>query len=95
VDGQPCIKNKFIITDLRGKDHESIVWKATDLNEFPIKIEAKEQGQAIIVLYKKISLTKPSASQFEPPVGFTKYDSMEAMIEQQMKKHGDVPPADK
>jgi len=39
VEGHPCVRNKAIVTDKRGYQHELIVWKAADLNNFPVKIE--------------------------------------------------------
>jgi len=38
--GRPsCVKNKVIVTDDKGDKHESTVWNATDLKNFPVKIE--------------------------------------------------------
>jgi len=43
LDGHPCVKNKTVVTDDKGNKHESIVWNATDLKNFPIKIETTGQ----------------------------------------------------
>ncbi|HWH70176.1 MAG TPA: DUF4412 domain-containing protein [Candidatus Sulfotelmatobacter sp.] len=86
IDGHPCIKNKSVVTDKEGNKHEALVWNATDLKQFPIKIEQNEQGTAVTMLFKDIDLSKPEASLFEPPTGFTKYDNMQAMMQQVMMK---------
>jgi len=86
VDGHPCVKNKVVVTDKKGEAHESTVWNATDLNKFPVKIETSEQGHAAIMRFKNITFTKPDPSQFEVPAGFTKYDNMQTMMQQQMMK---------
>jgi len=86
VDGHPCVKNKYAVTDNEGVKHTSTVWNATDLKDFPIKIQTAESGDDIVMLFKNVSLAKPAASVFEAPAGYTKYDSMQALIQQQMMK---------
>ena len=86
VDGHPCVKNKVIITDKKGVKHESTVWDATDLKNFPVKIQTVEQGNNVTMLFKNVSTAKPAASLFEPPSGYTKYDSIQSMMMQQMMK---------
>lgn len=86
VDGHPCVKNKVVMTDPEGNQHESTVWNATDLNNFPVKIEQNGEGHQVTMMFKDIKLSKPDASLFKPPTGFTKYDSMQAMMQQEMMK---------
>jgi hypothetical protein len=86
VDGHPCIKNKTIVTDKEGTPHESLVWNATDLKKFPIKIEHAEDSTKVTMLFRDVSLTKPAATLFEPPADAAKYDSMQAMMQQVMMK---------
>jgi Domain of unknown function (DUF4412) len=93
VEGHPCIKNKTIVTDKEGTKHESLVWNATDLKKFPIKIEHTEDGTKVTMLFREVSLSKPAADLFEPPAGAAKYDSMQAMMQQvMMKKFGGAAP---
>ncbi|MGB7769415.1 MAG: DUF4412 domain-containing protein [Verrucomicrobiia bacterium] len=87
VDGHPCVKSQVVVTDPEGNQHESTVWNATDLNKFPIKIEQSEEGHEVTMLFKDIKLSKPDASLFNPPAGYTKYDSMPAMMQAEMMKH--------
>ena len=98
VDGHPCIKNKVVVTDQEGNQHESTVWNATDLKKFPIKIEQDEEGHQVTMLFKDINFSKPNASLFQPPTGYTKYDNMGAMMHEEMMKHigggmGSPPPS--
>ncbi len=93
VDGHPCVKNKAVVTGKDGKTHESTLWNATDLKNFPVKVETMEQGTAATMLFKNVSLSKPESSQFEPPAGFKKYDNMQAMMmEIMMKRRGSIAP---
>ena len=85
VDGHPCVKSKVVVTDKDGGKHESTVWNATDLKNFPVKIQTTEEG-ATTMLFKNVSLAKPAASLFETPSDYTKYDNMQTMMQQQIMK---------
>jgi Domain of unknown function (DUF4412) len=87
VAGHPCVKNKAVVTDKQGDKHEFTVWNATDLKNFPVKIEMNEQGSAITMSYSDISFSKPDASLFTPPTGYTKYDSVQEMMQAVMMKN--------
>jgi hypothetical protein len=86
VDGHPCVKSKYVVTDNDGVKHESTVWNATDLKKFPVKIQTTEQGDDVIMLFKNVSLNKPAASLFDPPAAFTKYDNVQQLMQQEMMK---------
>jgi len=93
VDGHPCIKNKMVVTDDKGKKHESTVWNATDMKNFPVKIETTEDGSLVTMLFQNVKLSKPEASQFEPPANYKKYNGIMEMVQQEMmKKMGSTPP---
>lgn len=86
VDGHACVKNKIIVTDDKGKAHESLVWNATDLKKFPVKIETAEEGTKITMLFKDIKLVKPDDAIFAPPATFKKYDNMMALMQEEIMK---------
>ena len=86
VDGHDCVKNQVTVTDKDGNKHVSTVWNASDLKDFPVKIVMYEGGNATTMLYKNISFAKPAASQFDPPSGLTKYDSLQTMMQTEMMK---------
>lgn len=81
IEGHDCIKNKVVVTGPDGVAHESTVWNAADLKQFPVKIQTKsEKGMAMVMLFKDVKLGKPDAAQFEVPTDFTKYDNMMNMM---------------
>jgi methionine-rich copper-binding protein CopC len=86
VDGHACDKSKVVITDAKGVTHDVTVWNATDLKDFPIKMEMTENGSDIQINYKNVKLVKPDSALFEPPSDMTKYDSMQKMMQTEMKK---------
>ena len=86
VDGHPCVKNKVVVTDKDGNKHESTVWNATDLKDFPVKIQTAGEGANTTMQFKNVSLAKPAASLFETPSDYTKYDNLQTMMQQQLMK---------
>ncbi len=86
ADGHPCVKNKVVVTDKEGNKHESTVWNATDLKNFPIKIETTEAGHTTDMVFKDVKLSKPEAGLFAPPSNYKKYDSMMSLMQEEMMK---------
>jgi hypothetical protein len=86
IDGHPCVKNKAVVTDPQGNKYESTIWNATDLKKFPIKIEQIQPEGVTTMLFKNVNFATPEASIFDPPTGFTRYESMQTMMQQQMMK---------
>jgi hypothetical protein len=85
-EGHPCVRNKVVVTGKDGKKYESLVWNATDMKNFPLKIETSEDGNKIAMLFKNISFNSPDAALFEAPVGYARYTSMQALMQEQMMK---------
>jgi hypothetical protein len=89
LDGRSCVKNKVVVTDDQGRKHESTVWNATDLKNFPVKIESIQNGTPVTMSFREVKLAKPDAALFEAPANSTKYaDMMQMMREGMMKKLG-------
>ena len=81
IDGHPCEKKKVTVSGGDGEKQEAIVWNASDLRNFPVKIEMKQAGLTTIMAYTDIKFAKPDATVFDPPTGFDKYDSVEKMMQ--------------
>ena len=86
VDGHPCIKNKAVVTDKDGNKHESTMWNATDLKNFPVKIVMAEGGNNATMSFKDIAFSKPDGKQFDPPANYTKYDDAATMMRTEIMK---------
>ena len=81
VEGHDCTKVKVTGTEDNGRTFEWLMWQATDLKDFPIKVEiTSDNGTVVTILYRNISQTKPDAALFAPPSGFTRYGSMQEMM---------------
>jgi hypothetical protein len=86
VDSHACVKNKAVVTDTKGVAHTANLWNATDLKNFPVKIEQSEGNTEVTMLFKNVKLEKPDAALFDPPKDNTRYESIQAMIQQVMLK---------
>jgi hypothetical protein len=87
--GHPCVKNKAVVTDAQGGTHNFTVWNATDLKNFPVQITMNDGSNPLTFTFMNVSLSKPDASLFTVPSGYTKYDSMQEMMQSiMMKKMG-------
>lgn len=91
IDGHACIKSKVVVTGPDGVTHESIVWNATDLKQFPVKIQISNNGRDMVMLFREVKLDKPDDAQFEPPTDFTKYDNMMSLMMSRMQGQGAPP----
>ena len=86
IDGHPCEKNKVVISSDNGQKHEATVWNATDLRKFPVQIQMTQQDSQVFMHYTNVKLAQPDHKLFEPPAGFTKYPSVEKMMQESMMK---------
>lgn len=87
VDGHPCVKNKVTISAQGVEKQEAIVWNASDLKDFPLRIQMPQPGGASLVMnYSNVKLEKPDPQLFEPPAGFDKYESVQSLVQSAMMK---------
>ena len=86
IDGHSCVKNKVVVTDDNGKQHEATVWNATDLKDFPLRIITTEKEDTVILRFKDVKLAKPDAKQFEKPTDLKEYPDVQAMMQAVMMK---------
>lgn len=79
IDGHPCEKTRVRVLGDQGEPREALVWYATDLKNFPLKVQMEQDGATVVLHYRDVSLTKPGAGEFETPAGFTKHQDPERL----------------
>ena len=79
-----CVKNKITVQNSAGVTVQGVVWNATDLKNFPIKIQLPEGDSLVEMTFKEVKLQKPEISTFEAPVGYRRYDSMEKLVQERL-----------
>lgn len=72
-DGHP-VKIYKAVTD---ENKEAIIWEATDLNNFPVKIEMPEEKA--VMEYHNVSTKPVDKSKFEVPAGYKAFDMSNMM----------------
>jgi hypothetical protein len=81
VEGHACEKVRNTVTSADGKTKTVVLtWEAKDLKGFPIKSEVAMPDGTATTVFKNIKMDKPADSLFEPPAGYTKHASMQAMM---------------
>jgi len=86
IDGHPCVKTKFTSTDSKGTTREAFVWQATDLKKFPLQMQMVQRSQTLIVKFQPPKFETPDAALFDMPAGYTKYPSVQALMQAAMMK---------
>ena len=83
VDNHPCLKCKIFSLDNKEKGEseklEAYVWKARDLRNLPIKAQIYQRDAVVVMQFKDIKPSRPQFGLFDAPVGYTRYETMEAL----------------
>jgi hypothetical protein len=86
VDGHACLKSKFTFTSDNGKKQEVLVWNATDLKNFPVKMQFPSNIGGETIAFKNVRLAKPDAKMFEPPTDYTKCANQQELQQKAMAR---------
>jgi hypothetical protein len=86
VDGQPCIKNRVVITEGDGTKSEATVWNATELKKFPVRIETAKDNTKVRMSFRNVKLAKPDAKLFDPPANYKRHENVQGMMQEAIMK---------
>lgn len=86
LDGHPCVKSKVVVTEPGGQPHESIVWYAKDLKDFPLHIRTVDGTDTLELHFSQIRFVRPEAKEFDLPAGTARYDDVQGLSQAVMKK---------
>jgi len=87
VDGHPCIKNRVTVTEPNGLQHEATVWHATDLKEFPLRIQTMDGTDTLVMQFSQIRFERLAAKEFDLPAGTIRYKDAQALSQAVMQKY--------
>lgn len=85
LDGVAVVKQTRTFT-LNGESRSATLWVAPTLKDFPLQLEYPEAGSTLVLKFSDVKLSKPAATLFEVPKGYTLYGSPEEMMQGAMKK---------
>jgi hypothetical protein len=80
IAGHRCQEAEVTVTASDGTATAFRVWRAEDLNGLPLRITGIANGAPITLAFSAIRREQVPEDLFQPPNGFTKYDSPEAMM---------------
>jgi hypothetical protein len=80
LDGHPCQQTEASVSSSDGSTVMFQLWQATDLNELPIRLVCTSNSTPITVSLSRIRPEAPRRELFQPPDGFTKFDSSETLM---------------
>ena len=81
VAGQACEKTRVIVEDGVGPKQELTVWYATDLSNFPMRIEMNQPELSMTMQFSEVKLQRPEGRQFDAPAGFQRFASAELLVQ--------------
>jgi len=86
VDGVACQKFKLSLPEQKGQAETAIVWQAPALNDLPIKMQIRLGKDTYTLKLRNIRMGKQEDRIFGPPAGFTKYATVEALMQAALSK---------
>jgi len=79
VNGHPSRKSTAIMNLSDGTTAKFTVWRAADLNDFPLRIQSVSGTPDLTVNFSDLRPETPATGLFEPPDGFMRYGSLQAI----------------
>lgn len=87
VNGHSCVKNRCVVKNLKGVVLlEATTWNASDMHDFPLRIETKAEGKTSVIQFQQVSFADPDARLFEAPAGFQRFNDPNALLEAAMRR---------
>lgn len=86
LDGHPCVKNKVVVTGPDGSRHEATVWEASDLKNFPLRIQTLDDTNTLTLHFRQVKFQAPAVKDFDLPAGTARYDDPQELSMAVMKK---------
>jgi hypothetical protein len=80
IEGHLCEQQELVVSSSDGAAAEFRAWRAADLNGFPMRITWATNSTSCVLSFSKLQLEAPPGELLSPPDGFTKYESVEAMM---------------
>ena len=82
IDGHLCQRSDATVTGSDGSVTTFRLWRAADLNGLPLRVSCTSIGTPLTLTLSKARLETLPADLFQPPSGFTRHASAEAMIQE-------------
>jgi hypothetical protein len=84
IEGHPTEKCRVTLRAESGEKQQATVWYATDLGNFPLKVEMNQPDATLTMSYKEVKLGRPDAKEFDAPAGYTRHKNIELLMQAAM-----------
>ena len=81
LDGQRCVREKRTARLADGHSIEVTLWRAKDLKNVPIQIQAVDSGETFTVRLTDVRFQGSRPEDLKVPPGLAKYDTMEDLMQ--------------
>jgi hypothetical protein len=90
IAGHRCQPAEAIVTSNDGSLSGFRVWQAADLGGLPLRIVSTASGLPVTLTLSKPQLVKLPDDLFQPPSGFTRYESGEALVNELVSRQHNI-----
>lgn len=80
INGHSCKKENVTLTDDKGNSQHATVWEASDMNNFPLRIQITENDATVVLNFTNVKLGRPDDAHFRAPANMSKFDSVNALM---------------
>jgi hypothetical protein len=81
LDGHPCVKFRLTVPVDKKSSEEAFVWRATDLGNFPLRIEIRFGDESHVLRFGTPNFVKLDDRHFAPPGHFTRHPDLESLLQ--------------
>ena len=79
-DGHRCVRYQVHVTNSLGEENDVLVWEATDLKNFPVKLRFEMPPSVFYLEFRHVSLAPPDVDLFHPPLDYTRYSTLGELV---------------
>jgi hypothetical protein len=90
LEGRPAMKYKLTVSKDAGKStipEEAVVWQVPSLKDMPVKLVVRSKNDVYGLQFREIRQGEPDARLFEAPAGYTRHDSVQALLQSALMKN--------
>lgn len=86
VQGFDCVKKLVAVVPEQGEGQVFMVWEASRLRGFPVKVERKKGGPTLVFIFSEIRFERPDDSLFSSPQGYQHYATLNDMTDEMTRR---------
>ena len=81
IDGHPCVKYRLQVATSKTTTESAFVWRATDLENFPLRLEIRFGTESHVLQFKHPSFAKLADGHLTPPPKFKRYADLDTLLQ--------------